>query len=124
MESKTINATEFGPEILLDATCKKIRISGKSRMEDAMAYYQPVHEWLAELLTQGITPITIELDLSYFNSSSAKQLLKILMVVDSSEIEGKVRWIYPANNDTLLERGNELEVMVDLVFEYVQKNIL
>ncbi len=62
------------------------------------------------------------MDLSYFNSSSAKQLLKLLMHIDEVTSNGKVVWMYPENNDTLLERGKELEIMLDLPFEYISKN--
>jgi hypothetical protein len=67
------------------------------------------------------TPITVTMDLIYFNSSSAKQLLKLLMGIDEATTNGKVIWMYPENNDTLLERGKELEVMLDLPFEYLAK---
>lgn len=119
MENKIINATELGPEIILE-TKGSIKISGKSRMEDASSYYKAAHEWIAEYFKGDTNPIIVELNLSYFNSSSAKQLLKLLMDIDSKGM-GKVIWMYPANNDTLLERGQELEVMVDLPFEYVAK---
>ena len=120
MENKVINATEVGPEIILEPT-GKIRISGKSRMEDAATYYKEVHAWLSDYLQQENNHITVEFNLSYFNSSSAKQLLKLLMNIDKASSDGKVIWIYPANNDTLLERGQELEIMLDLPFEYQAK---
>lgn len=120
MENKVINATELGPEIILE-TSGKIKISGKSRMEDAAAYYKEVHDWLSDYFKEVNDAITVELNLSYFNSSSAKQLLKLLMTIDKESSNGKVIWSYPANNDTLLERGQELEIMVDLPFEYIVK---
>jgi hypothetical protein len=120
MENKVINATDLGPEIILEPT-GKIKISGKSRMEDAASYYKEVHEWLSRFLQQPDTAVTVEMNLSYFNSSSAKQLLKLLMSIDKACSNGKVIWIYPASNDTLLERGQELEIMLDLTFEYVAK---
>lgn len=120
MENKIINATELGPEISLETT-GNITISGKSRMEDASLYYKEAHEWLFDYLKDANTLITVTLDLSYFNSSSAKQLLKLLMSIDGASCGGKVIWIYPENNDILLERGQELEIMLDLPFEYQAK---
>jgi hypothetical protein len=120
MENKIINATELGPEIILE-TAGNIRVSGKSRMEDASLYYKEMHDWLFNYLNEINSSITVTLDLSYFNSSSAKQLLKLLMSIDESKSSGKVIWIYPENNDILLERGQELEIMLDLPFEYKAK---
>jgi hypothetical protein len=47
--------------------------------------------------------------------------MKMLMNVDDSDIDGKVIWIYPMENDVLLERGQELAIMLDLPFEYSPK---
>ena len=117
MESKRINATDLGPAISLETT-GIVSISGKSRMEDASLYYQETHEWVKNYINEGNTALTVRINLTYFNSSSAKQLLKLLMLLDESNIQGKVIWFYPTVNDILLERGQELEIMLDLPFEY------
>jgi hypothetical protein len=120
MENKIINASEFGPEIILDAS-GTVKITGKSRMEDASVFYKVAHEWLADYLKAPQAHTLVHIELSYFNSSSAKQLLKLLMDIDTANCDAKVFWIHPANNDTLLERGQEFEIMLDIPFEYVAK---
>ncbi len=120
MENKMILATPSGPEIQMDNS-GNVFIRGKSMMEDASIFYQPCHSWIKEYLQNTQTPLLIEIELSYFNSSSAKQLMKILMEVDESDRANKVLWIYPKENDVLLERGEELEIMLDLLFEYHPK---
>lgn len=120
MENKIINASEQGPSIILETT-GNITISGKSRMEDATLFYRETHDWLLNYLKEVNTSIKVILDLSYFNSSSAKQLLKLLMSIDEAHIGGQVIWIYPENNDTLLERGQEFEIMLDLPFVFQSK---
>ena len=117
MENKTINATDFGPEIQMEAQ-GKIRIHGKAMMEDASLYFSPCHHWISEFISKNNSFLLFEIELNYFNSSAAKQLLKMLMIVDDSEIEGKVIWMYPKENDVLLERGQELEIMLDFPFEF------
>lgn len=120
MENKIINATELGPEIILEAS-GTIKITGKSRMEDASLYYKAMHEWVDNFISATNAPLTVTLDLSYFNSSSAKQLLKLLMSIDEKNPGGKAVWLYPENNDTLFDRGKELEIMLDLPFEFIPK---
>lgn len=117
MENKIIEATDLSPRIVLDPT-GNIEISGKSRMEDASLFYQSVHNWVADYISSSLGSLAVKIKLDYFNSSSAKQLLKLLMVIDEANINGKVIWVYPAGNDVLLERGQELEIMLDLPFEY------
>lgn len=120
MENKCIEETGFGPEIKMDIS-GIIRIHGKSMMEDASLFFQPCHSWIEEYIQLRKGELVLEIDLSYFNSSSAKQLMKMLMVIDDSEIQGRVVWIYPEKNDVLLERGQELEIMLDLPFEFRAK---
>lgn len=120
MENKIIEETDLGPEIKMDVS-GRITIRGKSMMEDASLFFNPSHIWVGEYLQKQKNPLLIEIELSYFNSSSAKQLLKMLMVIDDSEIEGKVIWLYPKENDVLLERGQELEIMLDIPFEFQAK---
>ena len=117
MEDKKISATDLGPSITMEAT-GNISITGKSRMEDASLYYREAQEWVSNYTKDNNPPLTVRIHLTYFNSSSAKQLLKLLMHIDESDTQGKVIWIYPSNNDILLERGQELEIMLDLPFEY------
>jgi len=119
MENKTIKDTDLGPRITLEVD-GNIGISGKSRMEDASLYYKEVHEWIANYISENKGSLIVKIKLDYFNSSSAKQILKLLMAIDEAKINGKVIWISPQGNDVLLERGQELEIMLDLPFEYVE----
>jgi hypothetical protein len=120
MENVKLEATGLNPEVELDLN-GTIRISGKSMMEDASRYYQPIHDWIDEYIKNELASLTFEISLTYFNSSSAKQLLKVLMTVDEAEFGGSVVWMYPASNDLLKERGEELEIMLDLPFVYRAK---
>ena len=68
-------------------------------------------------------PLEIEIFLTYFNSSTAKQLLKLLMLVDEDEVDATVTWRYPNNNQLLKRRGEELAIMLDLPFSYQPQNV-
>lgn len=84
-DNKIINATKISPEIQLDNN-GSISISGKSMMEDASVFYNTVHDRLNDHLKNNKS-LTIKFDLSYFNSSSAKHILKLLMSVDNADIK-------------------------------------
>lgn len=118
MRALEFKSNEFGPEVIQEG--HKVRIVGKSMIEDAPSYFNPLHDWVRELLKTE-KRIEIDFDLTYFNSPSAKQILKLLMIIDESDAEATVRWYYPKDNDLLLERGQELAIMVDLKIEYIPK---
>ncbi len=118
MEDLTINATELGPEIILNTT-GLFFISGRSMVEDASMYFKKVHEWVQQYIEENKSKkITIDINLSYFNSSSAKQLLKLLMSMKNSCLSVKVNWHYPESNLILLDRGKELSDIAELDFEF------
>jgi ABC-type xylose transport system substrate-binding protein len=120
MELLHIKQNEMKPEIKLEPK-GSLYFGGRSMMEDASTFYAQIHGWLRTYLDSGAESIEVSCDLTYFNSSSAKQLLKVLMTIDDAEIEAKVIWYYPKENDVLYDRGAELAIMVDLPFEYVAK---
>jgi len=120
MENKTITESELGPEIILDVN-GTISISGRSMMEDPSEFYAEVHSWIKEYLNTGNKSLSVSFELIYFNSSSSKQILRLLMIIDDAEIEAKVTWNYPGDNEFLMERGEEFAIMLDLPFEYLAK---
>ena len=120
MENFIINKTDLTPEIKLDIN-GDIFLTGMSMMEDPSEFYLKVHNWINEFINSGNNHLRVTFDLSYFNSSSAKQILKALMAIDEAEIDTKIIWNYPADNEFLKERGEEFAIMLDLPFEYVAK---
>lgn len=120
MDRVEIAATEMSPSVRLEVQ-GEMEFVGRSMMEDASTFYLPVHEWLRTYMADPSEEIVLRFDLTYFNSSSAKQLLKILMTIDDSELQAKVVWSYPEKNDVLYDRGAELAIMVDIPFEFDPK---
>lgn len=117
MSDIIIQATELSPKITISQN-DGINLSGQSRMEDASNFYAPIHDWLNDNL-DSLSNIQISFELNYFNSSSAKQILKFLMQIDESEIDSQVKWKYPSGNDILKERGEELAIMLDIPFSFI-----
>ena len=95
-----------------------ISISGISMMEDAMDFYQPTKDWIDNFLSTNKT-ITIDFNLNYFNSSSAKQFIQILSKLEDDKINGKVIWNYPNDHIIMFDRGKELEAILDVPFEFI-----
>ena len=120
MEKISILKTDMNPAVILDSV-EGISFKGKSMMENASKFYTPIITWIEQLIEENIENLNFTIDLSYFNSSSAKQLLKILMLLDESSLNVPIKWYYPKDNDILHDRGKEFEIMVDLEFEYIQK---
>ena len=100
--------------------------------EDVRAIYYPVIDWFRQYidsLLAGIAkpysynyPLKFQVDLAYFNSSSAKFLYDIFLELkrlDSAKIPVAVEWIYDEEDPDLHEAGQDIATLVDMVFIFV-----
>lgn len=109
------------PAIKLEPT-GDLSITGRSLPENAELFYKPVIDWVdryVEEQAKALTQLTIELE--YFNSSSVKQILTLLLKLeDLQHKEGKdvrVIWSYNQDDELMEMKGREMESLVDLPFE-------
>jgi hypothetical protein len=109
---------EFSEPTITFDDAGSISISGISMMEDAMDFYQPTKDWMDNFLGLNKS-ITIDFNLNYFNSSSAKQFIQILSKLEDEKIAGKVIWNYPNDHIIMFDRGKELEAILDVPFEFI-----
>lgn len=107
------------PIINLNSDEGTLTIAGVSMMENTIDYYQDTKNQLADYLLYKKSPITVIFELTYFNSSTAKQFIQLLSKLEDSEKEHKVVWKYPNSHSVMHDRGRELEILVDVPFEYV-----
>ncbi len=100
-----------------------IKISGRSMPENVLKFYGNVRKWIENYAKNPIDLTIIELDLSYTNSSSIKQINDLLKILNEKYLEGfkmKVLWKYEEGDDSALEVGHDLAYMIDIPFEYIR----
>ncbi len=121
MDQLILNAGKDTPRVHFNHKEGILELSGQSLSEDASLFYAPLLNWLQAYVSSNPAVTKLIFNLSYFNSSSAKQLLKILYELETIQKNGntiEVLWKFPKGNSLLEERGNELEFLVDLPFKY------
>lgn len=106
------------PNISKDANNGVVSFSGISMMEDAMDFYKPLKEWIGQHL-KSKKELVIEFELNYFNSSSAKQFIQLISILEDDQYHGKVIWKYPNDHVNMYDRGKELEAILDVPFEFI-----
>jgi len=125
VENLTIEATQYTPEIKLDASNGSISLVGKSYPENTFEFYKPMMEWLEEYFNGNAKEKTIlNMEIIYFNSSSSKLFFDLFDVLDeakdSQNIE--VNWIYDEDNESALEAGEDfVDDFEDLTINLVVK---
>ena len=135
MKSLKYEASQNKPEIVLSIEENIFRIKGKSAPEDVRELFYPVIEWLTlfaeELKTKNpytsARPLTFTIDLAYFNSSSAKFLYDIFIILKDimeNDIPVTVEWHYDEEDIDLKEAGEDMALLSELEFKYCAKNRL
>ncbi len=79
-------------------------ISGESFLEETIKFYQPLFEWLREFTAEIRKPITFNVKLTYFNTSTSKCILTLLGILKKFEDDGgevTVNWFYDEDDEDM-----------------------
>lgn len=113
MENLFIAATATSPEIDFRFDQNLLSLRGESYPENAAAFYSPIIERLnAYLESCPDASITVDVTLTYFNSSSTKMLFSIFDSLNETAAAGnrvQVNWYRDDEDETILEFGEELQ---------------
>ena len=124
MNPLNIEAEEGNPKIILDDEKQIFLFEGESRPHHAYNFFQPVIKWLEEygkiLFWQKEhfgknRRMTVQFKLSYFNSTSAKFIGDILLLLDSFCKDGyevRVKWFYEKEDIDMKESAEEYMKMM------------
>ena len=112
-----IPAASRTPEVAFSAqTCS---FKGECYPEDISEFSAPIMEKLGSDVTAADS-YQVDIELYYFNSSSAKFLFDLFEFLDLCAADNKqigVTWRYRADDDTMQDAGDEFsEVLENLLF--------
>ena len=111
MENIKIEATTRSPEIDFDFGANEFLIKGESYPEDVATFYGPVIGQLEEHLSSLDTAeVSFDIELIYFNSSSAKVLMGLFDALDEVAKAGNrvtITWTFDEDDDNMQEMGEE-----------------
>lgn len=135
MQKFYISPTSITPEIIFSPEENIFKIRGTSAPEDVRALYYPAIEWIktftGEILEgkndfgSSDNPLSFQIDLDYFNSSSAKFLYDIFMELKKLHLSGKkitIQWYHDEEDIDMKEAGEDISLLVEMDFFYVLKN--
>jgi hypothetical protein len=119
-----IPKSEDTPEIRSDLNRGTLSVSGRSFPENAYQFYQPLLQWVREFTDEHPRkPLEVHLDLDYFNSSSGRFILEMLTTLEQQDPRSHyhIKWYSDSNDELMMEKGQELQSLVDLSIEIVEK---
>ncbi|MFC2115551.1 DUF1987 domain-containing protein [Bacteroidota bacterium] len=122
MEALTLESTKKTPLVNLDPG-GKLRIGGRSIPEDASKFFDSILKWVLEYVASPQDLTTIDIELEYFNSGSAKFVMQILRELSELIHNGKelkINWYYEEGDDDILERGEYYASILELEINFIE----
>lgn len=134
MQKFYIEPANLTPAIMFSPDENIFYIRGKSSPEDVRALYYPVIDWIKRFIEEILrgeyktftskNHLRLQIDLSYFNSSSAKFFYDILIELKKLPPAGfpvVVEWYYDEEDIDMKEAGADIAQLVEIEFTYIEK---
>jgi len=114
--------TDTTPYVLIDEEHGVMKLEGESYHENVFNFFQEINEWLYTYLKTDFSSFTFDCKLKYFNSSTVKILLNMILQMDTSSHSKNIiiNWITTQNNKIIIECGEDFrEDVNNLTFNLI-----
>jgi hypothetical protein len=125
MDPLKLNGTETTIGVLLDKANGIFEFSGKSRPENVIGFFEPIFTWIESYELEPNPETVFSFKLDYYNSSSAKVLLRLLVRLEDMLVRGhdvKIHWYYRNSDEDMRESGEDYATLVSVPFEFIELN--
>ncbi len=121
MEVLNMEGSEDTPTVILDKDQGQFELAGRSFPEFPIEYYALIIDWMEEYSKDPNPKTEFTIDLEYFNSASAKQIYKLLAVLEnlSKKSDVLLLWKYAKEDTDMLSSGERYAKLVNVQFEFV-----
>ena len=122
MDSFNLLPTNETPEVSLNASKGLFTFKGKSYPENVNEFYEPILRYIQEYTLQPQEKTTLEFNWLYFNTATSKIIVKLILELKAVKANGKhfqIRWLCKANDDLMLEKGEEFKDLLDVDFSII-----
>ena len=132
MEEIKIPETEKSPRVKFDPDNRIFELEGNSRPENVREFYHPIIDKLKSYFEKILNnnkledfkenPVKFVFKLEYFNSSSAKFISDILILIGNyakKDINVKIYWYFDEGDEDMMEVGEDFSDMIDIPFKMI-----
>ena len=122
LEPLAVPGTLSSPQVEADAQTGILSLSGESYPENSFEFFRPILEWVADFLERDGRALTVELRLTYLNTSSIKCMMDLMDELDDAHGQGRavvLNWYYDQENDRALDLAEEFREDLTLPFNII-----
>ncbi len=132
MKILNIEATLKSPKVIFDTENFIFEMQGNSRPENVRNFYYPILDALKRFYESALENNKLEqfsskifkynFKLEYFNSSSAKFISDIILLIDNYNKKGfnnKIYWYFEDGDEDMIEVGEDFSEMINVPFNFI-----
>lgn len=120
MKDLKIKGTMDSPEVSFTPATNVILFEGRSLQEDPQAFYSVIIDWLKSNILGSKNLIHFQFKMDYFNSSSSRYLMKILMMLNEEPEWYQMTWYVEEGDEVILEKGEEYQQLLDFPVNIIE----
>lgn len=116
-----IEPTVDTPKVVLAEEEPVFLISGRSFPNDPMSFYSPIFSWLIKYAENPKTFTIFEIRLTYYNTSTTKEFVKMLNIIEEIAKNSAViiRWYYNLDDEDSLELASQFSRLIHVEFNII-----
>lgn len=122
MQELRIAPGKNSPEIIFSPD-GRLKISGRSIHENVAEFFAPVDNWISKYIEDPAPFTSVDMNLEYFNSASAKVFISLLEKIKHVNLKnGKFvfNWYYEDGDEDIYERGEYFAVVLDVPINFIK----
>jgi hypothetical protein len=111
------------PYVLIDGAKRYMNIRGESYHENIIEFFAEINDWLDDGFPSVCDGFKVDIEMSYFNSSTAKIIFDMLSIMEDNAENGNditVNWLVNGDNEIIVECGEDFAEEL----EHVKFNIV
>lgn len=118
-----IDKTQDTPEVILNPNENHFWFTGNSIPENTKKFYDPVFQWIENYVNTPNEETIVNFKMIYFNTSSTKSLLDIMILFKELAKNEKsliINWYFPEEDEDMYEAGIGFSKMVRFPFNFIK----
>ena len=113
MNSLIIPEKNYTPYISFDTESNVFEISGESYSEYTLDFFEPVLHWLSAYLNENKRAITLNIRMTYFNTSTSRRFFEIFKNLEDFYHQkggyATINWYANSNDIEMIEAGEDYQ---------------
>ena len=123
IDNLAITATYKTPAINFNPDMGLFEIKGVSTPNNPFEFYNPIVNWLDNYSGNPNDLTTVNIYITYFDTSSSKWILHILKIFEKINGEKKVimNWYYEEDDEIMMESGEVYQSILNMPMYLIEK---